>query len=138
MPKQDPTATEKVYSFLTPQLLERLDQVKLSNSHKSRADAIRAAIRAYVDEQEDQIGSRRHFQKTMQRALDEMGMQTTYLSAIILFLLSSGLARTLTEISGETVNAGNVLQEAMQIAQAQYPRLIKQIKDTVTKLPKTY
>lgn len=65
--------------FITADLDQRLTQLlKPSAKHKTtRADLIREAIRRYLDDQEDLIGSRRHFQKSFQERLDRL--ETTLL-----------------------------------------------------------
>jgi metal-responsive CopG/Arc/MetJ family transcriptional regulator len=53
------------------------------------ADLIRDAIRQYLDEETDLVGSRRHFQKSLQARLDRLEHTLTFQMNILIFLLSA-------------------------------------------------
>lgn len=55
----------------------------------SEADLIREAIRLYLDNQEDIIGSRKHFQKSLQERLDKLESGLTFHLTILIYLLAS-------------------------------------------------
>ena len=74
---------------MTPEMRDRLTQIVSQHPRDTcEADVIRAAIRAYLDEQEDLIGSRRHFQKSMQERLDRLEAALTFQLNVLLFLLA--------------------------------------------------
>src|SRR3990172_7042500 len=104
MPKANPK-TERVYIRLTPALHERLTQMMHSQGLPSLSDTGREAIRYYLDEMADQIGSRRHFSRSMQARFDaledffhmHMALQTyllAHFSAHQLSLLEQVAARS--------------------------------------------
>jgi predicted DNA-binding protein len=51
---------------------DRLEQIAKQRD-EPKAEVARAALRAYLDEQEDLIGSRKHFTKAFQRRMDYQG-----------------------------------------------------------------
>jgi predicted DNA-binding protein len=54
---------------ITGAMDNRLEQIA-SQRDEPKAEVVRAALRAYLDEQEDLIGSRKHFTKMFQRRVD--------------------------------------------------------------------
>lgn len=53
---------------------------------------IREAIRQFLDEQVDAVGSRRHFQKSLQMRLDRLERTLVFQMNIVIYLLSAILA----------------------------------------------
>lgn len=53
---------------------------------------IREAIRQFLDEQTDLVGSRRHFQKSLQLRLDRLERSLTFQMNILVYLLTAILA----------------------------------------------
>lgn len=53
---------------------------------------IREAIRQFLDEQVDAVGSRRHFQKSLQMRLDRLERTLLFQMNIVIYLLSAILA----------------------------------------------
>lgn len=53
---------------------------------------IREAIRQFLDEQVDAVGSRRHFQKSLQLRLDRLERSLVFQMNIVIYLLSAILA----------------------------------------------
>ena len=56
---------------------------------------IREAIRQFLDEQVDAVGSRRHFQKSLQLRLDRLERTLVFQMNIVIYLLSAILDRLL-------------------------------------------
>lgn len=54
----------------------------------TESDLIREAIREYLDQQADVVGSRRHFQKSLQRRIDALEDTLTFQMHILIALLS--------------------------------------------------
>jgi len=54
---------------ITGAMEDRLEQIA-SQRDEPKAEVVRAALRAYLDKQEDLIGSRKHFTKMFQRRVD--------------------------------------------------------------------
>lgn len=63
--------TSRLSVHITPAMSDRLDQIALLRD-EAKAEIVRAALRAYLDEQEDLISSRKHFTKMFQRRVDYM------------------------------------------------------------------
>jgi Arc/MetJ-type ribon-helix-helix transcriptional regulator len=55
----------------------------------SEADLIREAIRLYLDNQEDIIGSRKHFQKSLQERLDRLEAAQAFHLNVLVYLLAA-------------------------------------------------
>lgn len=54
----------------------------------TEADLIREAIRQYLDEQEDLIGSRRHFQKSLRARVDSLEAALSFHLNVLVYLLA--------------------------------------------------
>ena len=72
---------------------EMRDRLALLVSKQPRdtteADLIREAIRLYLDNQEDIIGSRRHFQKSLQDRLDKLESAFAFHLNVLIYLLAA-------------------------------------------------
>jgi len=55
----------------------------------TESDIIREAIREYLDEQSDLVGSKRHFQKSLQARLDRLESILTFQANVQIYLLSA-------------------------------------------------
>ena len=84
MTKQDVRCTV----FISAELNQRLAQLQKPHAkHRiTRADLIRDAIRRYLDEQSDLIGSRRHFQKSFQERIDRLEQTLLFQLNILIYL----------------------------------------------------
>lgn len=95
MPSANPKS-ERLYIRLTPSLYESLSQMMTKGAFPSMSDAGREAIRYYVDNQTDEIGSRRHFSRTMQQRLNELEDFVHAHSAVQTYLLAQAIAQQMT------------------------------------------
>ena len=134
MPKSNPK-TERLYIRLTPALYERLKQMMRHKGLPSMSDAGREAIAYYLEEMSDQIGSRRHFSRSMQQRLDKLDDFIHMHMALQTYLLAHFTAHQLTLL--EQIVAGlardgrephlwkgsELLAEATKIAMQQQPGL---------------
>lgn len=72
---------------------EMRDRLALLVSKQSRdtteADIIREAVRLYLDNQEDIIGSRKHFQKSLQERLDKLEAGLVFHLNVLIYLLAA-------------------------------------------------
>ena len=72
---------------------EMRDRLALLVSKQPRdtteADIIREAIRLYLDNQEDIIGSRKHFQKSLQDRLDKLESAFAFHLNVLIYLLAA-------------------------------------------------
>lgn len=75
---------------MTPEMRDRL--ALLVSKHPrdtTESDLIREAVRLYLDNQEDMIGSRKHFQKSLQERLDKLESGLAFHLNIIIYFLAS-------------------------------------------------
>lgn len=72
---------------------EMRDRLALLVSKQPRdtteSDLIREAIRLYLDNQEDIIGSRKHFQKSLQNRLDRLESVLAFHLNVLIYLLAA-------------------------------------------------
>lgn len=54
----------------------------------TEADLIREAIRMYLDEREDLIGSRKHFQKSLRERVDQLESALAFQLNVLIYLLA--------------------------------------------------
>lgn len=75
---------------MTPDMRDRLAQlVSKQPRNITEADLIRQAIRQYLDEQEDLIGSRKHFQKFLRERVDQLEATLAFHLNVLIHLLAS-------------------------------------------------
>ncbi len=75
---------------MTPDMRDRLAQlVSKQPRNVTEADLIRQAIRQYLDEQEDLIGSRKHFQKSLRERVDQLEATLAFHLNVLIHLLTS-------------------------------------------------
>ncbi|MCK6580761.1 MAG: hypothetical protein L6Q98_21935 [Anaerolineae bacterium] len=77
---------------------------------------IREAIRQFLDEQVDAVGSRRHFQKSLQMRLDRLERTLVFQINIVIYLLSAILADD------------SAIEDAIIAARRDATRLMQQIE----------
>lgn len=72
---------------------EMRDRLALLVSKQPRdtteADIIREAIRLYLDQQEDLVGSRKHFQKSLQERLNRLEASLAFHLNVLIYLLAT-------------------------------------------------
>jgi len=93
---------------VTKAMDDRLEQVARGRD-EAKAEVVRTALRAFLDEQEDVIGSRKHFTKAFGRRVDQVERLlsvTLWLNLQTLHLLSERLRK-------ESIDAGALLAEAI-------------------------
>ena len=93
---------------VTEAMEDRLEQVARGRD-EAKAEVVRTALRAFLDEQEDVIGSRKHFTKAFGRRVDHIERLlsvTLWLNLQTLHLLSERLRK-------EHVEAGDLLADAI-------------------------
>jgi len=112
------TKTVRRSISMTPEMRDLLAQIVAKHGREVKeVDLIRDAIRQYLDEQSDVVGSRRHFQKSLQRRLDKLETTLTFQMHVLIYLLSTVL--------GDESNAA--IDEAIVAAKRDGKRLLKRI-----------
>jgi predicted DNA-binding protein len=116
---------------MTPQMRQRLQQLVDKQSRDvTEAYLIRQAIREYLDQQEDIIGSRAHFRKTFQDRIDDLQADLEFHLHVIIALIAHGLAVMLPVFTEQPVTASDLIQAAL-VSAALDTQTIKEQIDTV-------
>lgn len=85
-----PNKTVRRSIAMTPDMAERLRQIASTRPRNvTEADLIREAIRLYLDQQEDLIGSRRHFQRSFRDRVDRLEAAFAFQLNVLIFLLTT-------------------------------------------------
>jgi len=96
----------------------RLEQVARGRD-EAKAEVVRAALRAFLDEQEDVIGSRKHFTKAFGRRIDQIERLLSvaiYLNLETLHMFSERLRQKQVdrlELLSEAIDEGVGMLEAL-------------------------
>lgn len=86
------TRTVRRSISMTPEMRDLLAQLVAKRGREvTENDLIRDAIRQYLDDQSDVVGSRRHFQKSLQARLDRLETTLTFQMHILTYLLATVL-----------------------------------------------
>jgi hypothetical protein len=87
------TKTVKRSISMTPEMHDLLAQIVAKRDRDvTEASLIREAIRQFLDEQSDLVGSRRHFQKSLQQRIDRLESTLTFQMNVLVYLLAAILA----------------------------------------------
>lgn len=87
------TKTVKRSISMTPEMHDLLAQMVAKRDRDvTEASLIREAIRQFLDEQSDLVGSRRHFQKSLQLRIDRLENTLTFQMNVLVYLLAAILA----------------------------------------------
>jgi predicted DNA-binding protein len=103
--------TNRLTVHITGAMDNRLEQIA-SQRDEAKAEVVRAALRAYLDEQEDLIGSRKHFTKAFQRRMDYIEFMLT----AVLWMVGSSWSLVHTQLAQEEYPAGELMQDAIAAA----------------------
>ncbi|TVR25170.1 MAG: CopG family transcriptional regulator [Anaerolineaceae bacterium] len=92
--------TSRLSVHVTPAMQNRLEQIAAMRD-LPKAEIVRAALRAYLDEQEDLITSRKHFTKMFQRRVDyieRLVVMTFWLNVQMMHILQERVLRERYEL----------------------------------------
>jgi Arc/MetJ-type ribon-helix-helix transcriptional regulator len=99
---------------MTEEMQSRLQQLVSKHGREfTESDLIREAIRRYLDDQEDIIGSRRHFQKSFQERIDRLEFALDFHLNVLLHLAASGFSLVLQAITKQKLPAQQLIQSAV-------------------------
>lgn len=93
---------------ITTAMDDRLEQVARGRD-EAKAEVVRAALRAFLDDQEDVIGSRKHFTKQFQRRIDTLEQLLT----VTLWVNLQTLLILQERVRREPVELGDLLGDAV-------------------------
>jgi hypothetical protein len=139
MPR-DRSLTVQRTIYMTPEMWMCLSQLCLNRGGDCTENSlVREAIRAYLDDQVQVIGSRRHFQKTFQERIDALEAHISIESSlkaehmvfylhVVIPLLALGLAHLLHHITHTTITPQQLIQNAVIEARKEENVLAEQIQ----------
>lgn len=140
-------AREKVLTvqrtvYLSPEMWDYLTQLAAKRGRDCNENTlIREALRAFIDGQSEIIGSRRHFQKSLQEYLDQVEQRLTRSAAtthfflhIVIQLLAFSMAHVITAITRKEITAQQLLQHAIITARREENLLSAQVQ-SVREMP---
>lgn len=111
---------------MTPEMRDLLRQITAKQAAGvTEADVIREALRRFLDEQDDLVGSRRHFQKSLQSRIDRLEHALRFQLDVILYLVV---------LLSPALQGDAYIEEAVVAARTKGRALRKQI-DAVRDLP---
>lgn len=100
--------TNRLSLHITSAMSDRLDQIALMRD-EAKAEIVRAALRVYLDEQEDLLSSRKHFTKMFQRRVDYV----EHLLVISLWLNVQTMQILYERVKKEPYELGDLLEDAI-------------------------
>ena len=123
-------AREKVLTvqrtvYLSPEMWDYLTQLATKRGRDCNENTlIREALRSFIDGQSEIIGSRRHFQKSLQERLDQFEERFTrnterssamvqFYLHILIHLLAFSMAQIITTIAHKEITAQQLIQRAV-------------------------
>jgi predicted DNA-binding protein len=112
--------TNRLTVHITGAMDVRLEQIA-SQRDEPKAEVVRAALRAYLDEQEDLIGSRKHFTKMFQRRVDYLERLTVislWINVQVMHILYERVKKesyNLTDLLEDAIGAGIATESAIHL-----------------------
>mgnify|MGYP001250039134 FL=1 len=116
---------------VTKAMDDRLEQVARGRD-EAKSEVVRAALRAFLDEQEDVIGSRKHFTKAFGRRIDHLERLLVTLMAVSLDVKQLFLER----IERRPVDLGDLLEAAIRTGVRTH-ELANELVEAIVTLEKT-
>ena len=116
---------------ITDAMDDRLEQVARGRD-EPKAEIVRAALRAFLDEQEDVIGSRKHFTKAFGRRVDHLER----LLSVGLWLNLQTLHLLYERVRKEQIEAGDLLADAITEG-VDFQEMVSELIESVTAQKKT-
>jgi Arc/MetJ-type ribon-helix-helix transcriptional regulator len=99
---------------MTEEMQMRLQQLVSKHGREfTESDLIREAVRRYLDEQEDIIGSRRHFGKAFQDRVDRLQIALEFQLNVLLYLVATGFALLLQAAAKQKIPPPQLIQNAI-------------------------
>lgn len=120
----------RVYARITPELYTLLQQVRIAKRFETDADLMRAALRAYLDEQSEQVASKRHFNSTFQRRISHLEWHLT----VMTYLLAQSLAMLIAHATGQKLPGDALLEQAIRLAVQNHRVLADRLDESRTKV----
>ncbi|MCB9460151.1 MAG: hypothetical protein H6670_10925 [Anaerolineaceae bacterium] len=117
----------RVYARITPELHTLLQQVRIAKRIDSDAEIVRAALRAYLDRQSNQVASKRHFSYSLQQRLSYLDWHLS----VITTLLAQALAMIITAITGQKVTPDKLLEQSIRMATDKHNELTQRLNDAM-------
>ena len=113
------TKTARRSVSMTPEMRDLLQQIAAKRGREiTEADLIREAIRRFLDEQEDIVSSRRHFQKSLQERIDRLENVILFQLDVVIFLVT---------LLSSALDSDAYIEEAVITARTKGEALQKQI-----------
>lgn len=120
--RKSPLKSVRVYARITPELHTLLQQVRVARRFETDADLMRAALRAYLDEQSDQVASKRHFSASMQRRMNRIEWHLTVITYLI------------AHATGQKLQGDALVEQAIRMAVQKRQLLSERLDDGWTKV----
>ncbi len=114
-----PPQSVRLYTRVTPELYTLLQQVRVARRIEDDAGLVREALRHYLDDQTEQVGSKRHFSTTFQRRISRLDWHLT----VMTYLIAQSLALLITHATQQKVPGDALIDQAIRIARQQQQTL---------------
>src|SRR5258708_2845656 len=121
---------------ITQEMEDKLHQILTKQDRSyTQQDLYRAALRQYIDDQEDVIGSRRHFSKSLQRRLDLMEFKHVFYLDILIYLIAASQATLLAYATKDSkVQSLNLIRIAIKAAMKEGPEMNQQLGGVIDEM----
>jgi hypothetical protein len=126
--------------YVTAEMQRKLEQVRDQRGPQaSIPDMVREAIRLHLDDQEQVIGSRRHFQKTLRDEIDQAKTEileqlqvaqgdSNWNHLFSLVVISHSLAPLFARVTGQPTTFDTLLRQAMPPAMQHWVRVCDMVQ----------
>jgi hypothetical protein len=120
----------RLYTRVTPALYALLQQVRVARQIEDDAALLREALRRYLDEQAEQVGSKRHFSATFQRRINRLDWHLMVLT----YLIAQACGLLIAHATQQKVPGEALIEQAIRLAQEQQATLAQRLDAAQTQI----
>jgi hypothetical protein len=108
--------------YITAEMQRKLIQVRDGRGPQATVpEVVREALRVFLDDQEQVIGSRRHFQKTLREEIETAQDALSWNQIVIINMLSQWLSPLVSAVTRQQFTAQDLFVKALTQASQDWP-----------------
>jgi len=118
--------------YVSAELQRKLEQIRDQRGPQTTVpDIVRDAIHQYIENEEEIIGSRRHFQRNLREALDEAKFELLWTNLILLAFIWQGTSPVVSATTQKALPFKDTFDRSVAFAAANWEGLLAMMKDSI-------
>src|SRR5579864_3021652 len=118
--------------YVSAELQRKLEQIRDQRGPQTTVpDIVRDAIRQYIDNEEEIIGSRRHFQRNLREALEEAKFELLWNNLVLMAFIWQGTSPVVNAVTQKVLPFRETFDRSVAFATNNRESMMKLIKDGI-------